>query len=164
MTLDEAMTGRWVQVAAALLLAVGGGAFGFAWLTRSPTPTPIASPPQMAEVPAAVFDPAFRRCAHCHDIGKGARHKLGPQLNDVLGRPAGRLAGYPFSKSMRESGIVWDAVALASFLRNPSTAVPGTRMMFEGIPDEAEVARVIEFLVRRGNEGRPPRRVGRAPG
>lgn len=157
-----------VKFALALFLLVGGGVLGFALLTRPPpassTP-PVSSSPSEA-LPSAVFDLSFRRCAHCHEIGNGAGHKIGPHLNEVFGRPAGRAAGYPFSKFMRESGIVWDAAVLARFLRSPSAVVPGSRMVFEGIPDEAEVARVLEFLARArvGEKGGSVTQVGRTPG
>lgn len=110
-----------------------------------------------AGVPAATFDPAFQLCAHCHQIGEGARHLTGPDLTHVVGRAAGRAPGYPFSKAMRDSGLVWDAGTLARFLEDPQAVVPGTRMLFPGISDQNQARKVINFLQQAGSEGLPQR-------
>lgn len=70
----------------------------------------------------------------------------------MFGRAAGEVPGYPFSKAMRQSGLVWNAPTLARFLEDPQSVVPGTRMVFGGITDAAQLERVIEFLRQVGAE------------
>jgi cytochrome c2 len=58
-----------------------------------------------------------RSAAACHAVGEGAKHKVGPELNDVIGRQAGTAEGFKYSKAMIEAGeggMVWDDEALAS--------------------------------------------------
>ena len=49
----------------------------------------------------------FKKCGACHAVGEGAKNKVGPQLNGIIGRKAGSLEGFKFSKAMAESGITW---------------------------------------------------------
>jgi cytochrome c len=46
---------------------------------------------------------------------------------------------------MRESGIIWDETTLRAFLENPHALVPGTRMVFVGLP-ESETEPLIDFI------------------
>ncbi|WP_157080447.1 c-type cytochrome [Methylobacterium variabile] len=117
-----------------------------------PSARPGLADPAAVDVPAATFEPDFRPCAHCHQIGAGARHTTGPALTHVFGRAAGAVPGYPFSKAMRQSGLVWNAPTLARFLKDPQSVVPGTRMVFGGITDAAQLERAVEFLRQAGAE------------
>ncbi|MBV8092055.1 MAG: c-type cytochrome, partial [Acetobacteraceae bacterium] len=46
------------------------------------------------------------RCAVCHAQKVGGR-LLGPSLRGVVGRPAGSVAGFPYSDAMKKSGLTW---------------------------------------------------------
>jgi cytochrome c len=64
----------------------------------------------------------FKKCKACHFIGEGAKNKTGPFLTDVIGRTAGSVEGYKYSKSMRqagEAGLVWDEPLLFDYLAGP---------------------------------------------
>lgn len=98
----------------------------------------VAPPPK--ETFAAVFAP----CAHCHQIGKGARNSTGPVLTGVIDRPAASTA-YPYSTAMRDSGLVWDETTLRAFLKNPHKLVPGTRMAFAGL-DDAQIDTLLDYI------------------
>lgn len=87
----------------------------------------------------------FRRCAQCHDIEKGV-NKLGPTLKGVVGRKAGSVDGFRYSKQMQESGLTWDEASLTEFLHDPKKTVPGTRMIFPGIKDETQIEDLIAYL------------------
>jgi cytochrome c len=90
----------------------------------------------------------FGACAMCHSPEPG-KHKLGPSLAGVVGRPAASAEGFSYSPAMKghgEAGIVWAADTLDQFLANPRGVVPGTRMAFPGLKDEADRADVIEYL------------------
>jgi cytochrome c len=90
----------------------------------------------------------FLLCRACHQIGPGARNMTGPELNGVIGRPAGAIPAFPYSPALRSSGIVWTEDALTAFLHHPKGRVPGTRMIFPGFKDAAQIADVIAFLRR----------------
>ena len=52
----------------------------------------------------------FGQCKRCHQVGGGAEHRIGPHLNDVIGRAAGSLANYRYSQAMKAAGVgglVW---------------------------------------------------------
>lgn len=98
----------------------------------------------------AAGDPArgrtvFARCAACHAIIPGT-NRLGPSLAGIMGRKAGTAAGFNFSPAMKNSKVVWNARSLDGFLTRPSATVPGTKMVFAGIPNAADRANLIAYL------------------
>jgi cytochrome c len=100
---------------------------------------------------ASAQDPAegekvFATCKACHQIGEGAKNAIGPELNGVVGRKAGSVAGYSYSDANKNSGITWDQSNLAEYLKDPKVKVPGTKMIFAGIKDEKKVQDLIAFL------------------
>ena len=87
---------------------------------------------------------AFERCVACH--AKEGTGDLGPNLHGVVGRKAGSLDDFRYSRAMARSGIVWNEKTLDAFLKAPDQLVPGTRMPFEGISSDAERATLIQYL------------------
>ena len=77
---------------------------------------------------------------------EGGKKKVGPNLFGFLGRAAGTVEGFKYSKAMLESGIVWDDDALDRFLRKPKDMVPRTKMAFPGLRKEQDRADVIAYL------------------
>ena len=47
---------------------------------------------------------------------------------------------------MKKSGIVWDDKTLAEYLKDPKGRVPGTKMVYAGLKQEAQQADMIAFL------------------
>ena len=88
----------------------------------------------------------FATCKACHQIGEGAKNAIGPELNGVVGRKAGSVAGYNYSDANKNSGITWDEFNLAEYLKDPKAKVPGTKMIFAGIKDQQKVQDLIAFL------------------
>ena len=82
----------------------------------------------------------FAKCQACHAVGPGAKNKLGPELNGLAGRKAGAVAGYQYSPALKNSGFAWDQTSFAAFMQNPRTKVPGNKMVFAGMKDQAEIA------------------------
>jgi cytochrome c len=94
--------------------------------------------------PAETFTPIFEPCAHCHQIGKGAKNSTGPVLNGLIDRPAASTP-HPYSEVMRASGLIWDEATLRAFTKDPRQLVPGTMMIFKGLPDE-KINPLIDFI------------------
>jgi cytochrome c len=86
------------------------------------------------------------RCASCHSIGSSARSGFGPQLNGVIGRPAGGANDYKYSPAMKNSGIVWSEKNLRAFLKAPGDVVPGTKMRFWGMGNAQQIDDLLAYL------------------
>jgi cytochrome c len=85
------------------------------------------------------------KCAICHSAVAGQNH-LGPSLFGVVGRRAGTAPGYSYSEANKTSGKTWDDATLDTYLTNPKALVPGTKMMFPGLPDATDRGNVIAYL------------------
>ncbi len=103
---------------------------------------------------------AIKKCLPCHAIGLGAENRLGPVLNGLDGRKAGTYAGYAYSEANKKSGIVWTEQSFTEYLRNPKAKVPGTKMMFNGIKSETEIAVLWAYIKQFGPDGKTPRAYG----
>ncbi|MEZ5849367.1 MAG: cytochrome c family protein [Hyphomicrobiaceae bacterium] len=104
---------------------------------------------QAADGNAKDGEDVFRKCRACHDAGPGARNKLGPILNGIVGRKAASVEGYnysPANKKAGQDGWVWTDANLDKYLANPRAAMPGNRMSFAGLTDEQDRADVIAYL------------------
>lgn len=97
---------------------------------------------------------AFAVCKACHQVGETAKNALGPNLNGLVNRPAGAIDGFKYSDAMKNSGLTWDEATLTEYLKNPKAKVPGTKMAFAGIKDDAKIADVIAFLHQFGPDGK----------
>jgi cytochrome c len=86
----------------------------------------------------------FLKCVACHPLD--SKNSLGPNLRGVLGRKAGSVEGFRYSRAMKNADIVWDEKTLDAFLDDPQKVVPGTTMPFSGIPDPRERADLIAYL------------------
>lgn len=99
-----------------------------------------------AEGDAAKGQRAFAKCAACHRVGPAAKNGVGPVLNGIIGRKAGTYEGYQYSPANMKSGVVWDESHLTIYLKAPAKTIPGTKMLFPGIPNEREIADLIAYL------------------
>ena len=88
-------------------------------------------------------------CAVCHSPVLGPENlvimKQGPSLVGVVGRPAGSLPHFNYTKAIRESGITWDPAKLYQFLENPMEVLPGTTMPIP-VADPRNRADVVAYL------------------
>ena len=90
-----------------------------------------------------------RNCTACHQIGEGAKNRVGPRLNGVFGRRAGSLPDFAYSKAMARmgaDGLVWTLETLDPYIDNPKALVSGTRMAFKGLHDAKARADLLAFL------------------
>jgi cytochrome c len=87
----------------------------------------------------------FAACAACHETGP-ASNRRAPSLKGIIGRPAGSLTDFRYSKAMAHSGIVWTDETIRKFIQSPQGFIPGNRMPFSGIPSEADRADIVDYL------------------
>jgi len=100
---------------------------------------------ELAEKGAKVF----RKCKSCHQLGDGAKNKVGPVLTGIVGRVAGSADGFKYSKAMTAAagnGLRWDAEALSGYLEKPKKYMKGTKMSFAGLKKETDRRAIIEYL------------------
>ncbi|WP_332304983.1 c-type cytochrome [Rhizobium sp. GR12] len=105
--------------------------------------------PALAEGDLVKGEAVFKRCSACHAIGEGAKNKVGPQLNGIIGRAAGGAADYNYSTAMKkagEDGQVWTAAELRDFLSAPKKKIPGNKMASTGVSKPEELDNLIAYI------------------
>ncbi len=108
-----------------------------------------------ASTSAAEGAKVFKKCAACHSIAEGGSNKIGPALWGVLGRKAGSLQDYKYSKAMIAHGKSWSFEEMNGFLIKPKDWVKGTKMAYAGLKDPKERAAVILFMNENTNDPLP---------
>ena len=107
-----------------------------AWLT-------MLSTGAVAEEPGETL---FKKnCAICHTLEAG-KNKIGPSLAGVVGRKAGSVPGFAYSAANKNSGDIWDAQTLDTYLADPRKLMPGTKMVFAGLKNLQDRKALIEYL------------------
>ncbi|WP_400158039.1 c-type cytochrome [Agrobacterium sp. P15N1-A] len=109
----------------------------------------VAPSPTLAAGDAAKGEAVFKRCTACHAVGDGAKNKVGPELNGIIGRKVAAAPGFNYSpafKAKAEEGWTWDDTHLTEYLANPKAYIKGTKMAFPGLKKPEEIADVIEYL------------------
>lgn len=105
--------------------------------------------PAWAEGDPEAGEKVFRKCKACHMVGEGAKNRVGPALNGVVGGPVASVEGFKYSdvfQEMAAEGAVWTEEELAAFLDSPRKYAKGTKMAFPGLRKEEEIADVIAYL------------------
>lgn len=87
----------------------------------------------------------FEQCAACHGA-TGDGTEQGPSLHGIVGRRAGQVQNFRYSRAMQRSGIVWSEETLARYLSDPQDVVPGNRMPFGGLATPEESKDVVSYL------------------
>lgn len=109
----------------------------------APAPTPSAS---ASAASAAASEPAaFAQCKACHSVEPG-KNGIGPSLAGIYGKKAAEVPGFDFSDAMESSGLTWNEATLDRFLTDPKGTVPGNKMPFGGLKDEAKRQAVIDYI------------------
>lgn len=103
------------------------------------SPALAADPAQGAKVFAA-------QCSICHGNRANSPPGIGPHLFGVVGRKAGTLPGYSYSRAMREFGKTWTPQELRLYLENPSATVHGNKMPYAGLHKPAQLDDLIAYL------------------
>ena len=108
-----------------------------------------------ASASAAEGAKVFKKCAACHSIKEGGANKLGPALWGVLGRTAGSVPGYKYSKAMAAHGKNWSFEEMNGFLIKPKDWIKGTKMSFAGLKNAKDRAAVILYMNENTNSPLP---------
>jgi|SRR5580658_4027255 cytochrome c len=114
----------------------------------------VAAPGMALAQDADAGAQVFAKCRICHQVGETAKIAVGPVLNGVVGRKAGTFPGYSYSAANKDSGITWDEPTLKEYLKNPRAKVPGTKMIFPGLPNDQDISNVIAYLKQFGPDGK----------
>ena len=115
---------------------------------------PAQSPGDPARGDPAGGDPVrgrqiFAACRTCHYPEQGYGNHNGPSLFAIFGRRAGTREGFLYySDALKRSNLVWSPALLDAWLANPGSFLPGTTMMFVGIPDARDRADLIAYLAQ----------------
>lgn len=84
-------------------------------------------------------------CSICHSVQPG-QNKIGPTLFGVVGRKTGSVPGYSYSPANQSANLTWDDATLDKYLAAPRTVVPGTKMTYAGVKDDAKRGDLIAYL------------------
>ncbi|QTG16970.1 cytochrome c family protein (plasmid) [Agrobacterium tumefaciens] len=98
----------------------------------------------LADGDAARGKTLFSRCSACHATTE--QNKIGPHLSGVVGRAAGSMPGFAYSKAMVDYAKVWDDTTLDAFLAAPNKVVRGTKMTAGAMTNTRDRADIIAYL------------------
>lgn len=98
----------------------------------------------LASADVAAGEKVFSKCRACHKVD-GA-NATGPHLDGVVGRAVATVDGFTYSNAMKAHGGEWTPEELSKFLTSPKDSVPGTKMIFAGLPKVQDRANLIAYL------------------
>ena len=88
-----------------------------------------------------------RKCSVCHTLDPDGKRRAGPTLFGVFGRMAGTLEGYPYSKALLDSQIVWNEASINRlFDEGPDVVTPGTKMPIQRMKSAKDRQDLVEYL------------------
>ena len=104
---------------------------------------------------AAHGEKVFKKCSACHMIASGGKNMIGPNLWEVIGRTAGSVSDYKYSKAMVAYGKEWTFEEMNAYLIKPQAYIKGTKMAFAGLRKEKDRASVILYMNSKSNSPKP---------
>ncbi|KFE36986.1 c-type cytochrome [Thioclava atlantica] len=116
---------------------------------------PAAAEESLSSDPELVSagEKVFKKCKACHQVGEDAKNRVGPVLNGLIGRTAGTVDGFKYSKSMKEhgeNGLVWTQKTVEEYLADPKGYIPKNKMSFAGLKDPEDVKAVLAYIESQG--------------
>ena len=97
----------------------------------------------------------FKKCSACHMIASDGKNMIGPNLWNVIGRKAGSVSDYKYSKAMISYAKQWSFEEMNSYLIKPQAYIKGTKMAFAGLRKEKDRASVILYMNSKSNNPKP---------
>jgi cytochrome c2 len=110
--------------------------------SRAAAQTAVGGEPSRGEM-------LFQFCFSCHSLDPAEQNLPGPNLNGILGRPAGKQPGFKYSSALRQAadkGLVWTAENLDQWLADPQGFLPATSMDFIGMRDASDRLDLTRYL------------------
>ena len=104
---------------------------------------------------AAHGEKVFKKCSACHMIVSGGKNMIGPNLWGVIGRTAGSVSDYKYSKAMVAYGKEWTFEEMNAYLIKPQAYIKGTKMAFAGLRKEKDRASVILYMNSKSSSPKP---------
>ncbi|MGO9682522.1 MAG: c-type cytochrome, partial [Beijerinckiaceae bacterium] len=62
------------------------------------------------------------------------------------GRKTGAVEGYNYSDANKNSGITWSEEEFKKYITNPKVVIPGTKMVFAGLPKDSDRDNLWAFI------------------
>mgnify|MGYP001370790516 CR=1 FL=1 len=97
----------------------------------------------------------FKKCSACHMIASDGKNMIGPNLWNVIGRKAGSVSDYKYSKAMVAYAKQWSFEEMNSYLIKPQAYIKGTKMAFAGLRKEKDRASVILYMNSKSSSPKP---------
>ncbi len=97
----------------------------------------------------------FKKCSACHMIVSDGKNMIGPNLWGVIGRKAGAVSDYKYSKAMVAYGKEWNFEEMNAYLIKPQAYIKGTKMAFAGLRKEKDRASVILYMNSKSSSPKP---------
>ena len=91
------------------------------------------------------------RCFACHSLDE---NRVGPALRGVVGRVAGKAAGYVYSDALAAATHTWNGHSIQAWLTDPEQLLPGQRMNYR-LEQAQDRADVVAYLVSLSDLARP---------
>jgi cytochrome c len=88
----------------------------------------------------------FLQCRACHSLASETAGKIGPPLQGLLGRQSGKWPGFRYSSALAAADLTWDEATLDRWLASPAALVPGTAMVYAGLPKPEDRRALIAYL------------------
>lgn len=108
----------------------------------------------LADADVAKGEKLAKKCKACHTLNEGGKNRLGPNLFNILGSPAGAIEGYKYSKAMKASDLIWDDATFTDFVTKPKKVIKGTKMSFKGFKKATQRADLLAYFKTLQSEGR----------
>lgn len=113
----------------------------------------LTGPTAWAAGDPAAGEKVFNKCKACHQIGPNARNMVGPEQNGIDGRKSGVQPGYPYSEANKNSNITWAHDTFVKYMENPKAMIPGTKMVFPGLPNEKDREDLWSYMSQFKDDG-----------
>ena len=85
-------------------------------------------------------------CVFCHSFEKGGKLVYGPNLFDIVRKPAGAIEGYNYSAASKNSGLTWTEKNMGSFMANPEQFIKGSKARFPGLKSAKKRVDILDYM------------------
>ncbi|NIJ32709.1 cytochrome c [Sphingomonas oligoaromativorans] len=103
----------------------------------------IAARPGIAADDAAAGQALFKtKCTACHSVDAD---RIGPRLQNVVGRPVASVPTYSYSPALKKLGGGWTPARLDQWLSGTQKMAPGSKMFLQ-VDDPAQRRLIVAYL------------------